>query len=123
MQITNPRLTVSQFGDNFDLFVDYTATFVPQEANFVFDDAIVWAERDSGDTFANFVPQVRTPILQFSPKGQTSVNRHHEKRGVSADNLNTGPGDEDVVGLVHLKNVTLQGESIRVRTNIVTIDA
>jgi hypothetical protein len=123
MQITNPRLTVSQFGDKFDLFVDYTATFVPEEANFEFEDATVWVERDAGDDFDAFDPDVRTPGMRFRPQGQLSVNRHHEKRGVSADDLDSGIGDEDLVGLIHLRNLTLDGQAIRVRTNIVEIDA
>jgi hypothetical protein len=120
MQITNPRLTVSQFGESFDLFVDYTATFLTPEANFEFEDTIVFAERDSGDDFEFF--DVRTGG-RFNPNGQTSVARHHEKRGVSADALDSGIGDEDLVGLVHLRNLTLQGQPIRVRTNIIEIDA
>jgi hypothetical protein len=124
MQITNPRLSVSQFGDSFNLLVEYTATFVPQEAQHEFEDAIMWAERDSGDPEdLSFFHSSLKVGGRFNPLGKTSVFRRHEKNGVSADDLDSGSGDEDLVGVVHLRNFTLQGQNIRVRTNIVTIDA
>jgi len=132
MDIVNPHLSVTQFGDHFNLTVEYTATFVPAEAGFSFEDTIVFAERDSGDDFDFFSPDVRTPggqfipnseLHQFTPNGEISVFRRRERNGVSQSNLNTGPGDEDLVGLVHLRNVSLNGQNIRKRTNINVIDA
>jgi len=123
MEVVNPRLFVSQAGERFDLIVEYTATFVPQEANFVFEDWVRFFERDSGEDFDSFDPNIETPREEIRPNGQTSIFRRRQKLGVTEDNLDTGFGDEDLVGFVNLRNVTLNGQPVSKRTPITVIDA
>ncbi len=118
MDIVNPRLSASQSGDQFSFFVEYTATFHPQEAHFVFEDSIEFAERDAGEEFDHLFNE---PIEVIEPNGQTSVLRRRERHGVSGGELSTELGNEEVVAFIHLRNRTLNGQSLIKRTPLIEL--
>ncbi len=104
MEIVNPRLTASQAGDHYSFVVEYTASFLPPEAHFVFEDSIEFAERDAGEEFDHLWNE---PIQTIEPRGATSVPRRREIHDVHRSKLSTEVGNEEVVARIHLRNRTL----------------
>src|SRR5215204_5204717 len=72
-EIVNPRLSATQTGDEWNLTLDWTITFLPAEVNNDFEFATNWTlkERDVTDMYVtdDYYLIVNTVEKRFTPAG------------------------------------------------------
>jgi hypothetical protein len=107
VQIIEPSLGIKRLANspNWEISVEYTAAFAPNELNIEFTDAIKIWEWDEGEAFGggNDVIKPYEPTHEkFRPQTQTVFRRR--TRMVTTDDLNTESGVERIRAQVWLGN-------------------
>jgi hypothetical protein len=111
--ITNPYLTAQQSGSRWGITINWTAVFHPGEVSAGFRFATSYSLREADDTSADDII-INSSVGEFTPNS-TRV-RFAPRTNIPGALLDTEWGAEELYAEIHLRNVTVGGPPVIVRT-------
>jgi hypothetical protein len=124
--IDNAQLSVTTSGNWFEFTLKWRCSFVPEEANFLFDTNWALFEKDVGELFGGpddevegtvspGVHSAHSDVKRFKPVDINPANprvvEFTETRSWHREDVDTESGNEEIYANAHLRNITLN-ESI-----------
>jgi len=111
--ITNPYLTAQQSGSRWAITTKWTPVFHPGEVSAGFIFATSYSLREADDTSADDII-LNSSVEEFKPNS-TRVP-FQARTNMPGDSLDTEWGAEELYAEIHLRNVTVGGPPVIVRT-------
>jgi hypothetical protein len=120
--IDTTQLSVATNGHWFEFSLKWRCSFVPEEANFVFDTNWTLMEKDAGEFFGDDddavagtvspgVHSAHSDVKRFKPVDINPANprlvEFTETRSWHQDDVDTEIGNEEIYANAHLRNITL----------------